>query len=134
MNQINKTHRFSWRKRLKSFRFAFHGIKKLVQNEHNARIHFVALIFAIGFGIFFQIELTEWMAIAIVAGLVLSSELINTAIEKLADFVEPAWNAKIGLIKDYCAAAVLVSAIVALIVAGLIFVPRLIELLKNVAW
>lgn len=128
---MNKTERFSFRKRLKSFSFAFNGIRKLIINEHNARIHFCALGFVIGFGIFFQLELNEWIAITIVSGLVILSELFNTAIERFADFVEPEWNAKIGLIKDYCAGAVLLSAIIALIVGGLIFIPKVTEMINT---
>ena len=131
MNKIKKTDSFSLRKRLKSFHFAFNGIKNLIKNEHNARIHIVALICVIGFGIFFRIELTEWIAIIVVAGLVILTELFNTAVERLADFVEPERNVKIGLIKDYCAGAVLISAIISLIVGGLIFIPKIIEMIKN---
>ena len=130
---MNNSDRFSVKKRLKSFSFAFNGIKYLIIKEHNARIHIVALICVIGFGIFFNIKLTEWIAITIVVGLVILSELFNTTVERLADFVEPEWNIKIGLIKDYCAGAVLVSAIISLIVGGLIFIPRIINLIKNFA-
>ncbi len=122
---------FSLRKRLKSFHFAFNGIINLIKKEHNARIHVVALICVIGFGIFFEIGLIEWIAITIVAGLVILTELFNTAVERLADFVEPEWNEKIGLIKDYCAGAVLISALISIIVGGLIFIPKIIELIKN---
>ncbi len=59
------------------------------------------------------------------------TELFNTAIERLTDFVEPKWNEKIGVIKDYCAGAVLISATVSLIVGGLIFIPKIIEIVKN---
>lgn len=87
---------------------------------------------AIGFGILFKISLNEWIAITIVSGLVILTELINTAIEQLADFVEPERNEKIGLIKDYCAGAVLISAIIALIVGALIFTPKLTEIVKTI--
>ncbi len=130
---MNNTERFSLRKRLKSFSFAFNGIRNLIIKEHNSRIHFIALVFVIGLGIFFEIELTEWIAITIVSGLVILTELFNTAVERLADFVEPEWNEKIGLIKDYCAGAVLISAIISLIVGGLIFTPKIIEIINTFA-
>lgn len=130
---MKKTDRFSLRNRLKSFHFAFNGIKNLIKNEHNARIHIVALICVTGFGIFFNVTLTEWIAITIVAGLVILTELLNTAVERLVDFVESDWNEKIGRIKDYCAGAVLVSALVSVIVGGLIFIPRIIEMIKTFA-
>ncbi len=96
---MNNSDRFSLRKRLKSFSFAFNGIRTLIVKEHNARIHFIALIFVIVLGIFFDLELTEWIAITIVSGLVIIAEFFNTAIERLADIVAPEWNEKIGLIK-----------------------------------
>ena len=100
MTIMKEPDKFLLRNRLKSFRFAFNGIKKLIKNEHNARIHIAALICVIGLGVFFKIELTEWIALTIVSGLVILTELLNTAVERLADFVEPDWNEKIGIIKD----------------------------------
>lgn len=128
---MKKSNNFSLRKRFISFRFAFNGLKNLIKNEHNSRIHLFALICVIGFGIFFKIELSEWVAIVIVSGLVILTELLNTAIERLADYVEPELNKKIGLIKDYCAGAVLISALISVIVGGLIFIPKIIEMIKN---
>jgi len=129
---MTKTNNFSLRKRLKSFQFAFNGIKNLIKNEHNARIHIAALICVIGLGMVFKIELAEWIAVTIVSGLVFLTELFNTAIERLADFVEPNLNEKIGMIKDYCAGAVLISAMISVIIGGLIFIPRIIEMILNI--
>ncbi|NLL27522.1 MAG: diacylglycerol kinase family protein [Bacteroidales bacterium] len=131
MTKKNKSERFLIQKRLISFRFAFNGLKNMIKNEHNSRIHLFALICVIALGILLKIELIEWVAISIVSGLVFLTELLNTAIEKLADFVESDWNEKIGIIKDYCAGAVLISAIISVIVGGLIFIPKIIEIIKN---
>ena len=127
----NDTNRFSLKHRIKSFSFAFNGLKNLILKEHNARIHFTALLSVIGLGIFLKIEVTEWISISIVSGIVILTELLNTAIERLADFVEPKWNKKIGIIKDYCAGAVLVSAITAMTVGGFVFIPKIIEIINN---
>jgi diacylglycerol kinase len=128
MKNSTKSEKFSLKQRAKSFRFAINGIVQVVKNEHNARVHVVALIFVIAFGVFFNIQPLEWVAITIVAGLVILTELLNTAVERLADFVEPQWNDNIGLIKDYCAGAVLISALVAVIVGAIIFVPKILLL------
>ena len=125
-----KKENFSIKKRLQSFRFAIKGIKNLIINEHNARIHLTALLVVIGLGLFLKLELMEWVAITIVSGIVMLTELINTAIENLADIVEPKWNEKIGKIKDYSAGAVLVAAIVSVIVGGIIFFPKFLALFK----
>ena len=125
-----KKENFSIKKRLQSFRFAIKGIKNLIINEHNARIHLTALLVVIGLGIFLKLELMEWVAITIVSGIVILTELINTAIENLADIVEPRWNDKIGKIKDYSAGAVLVAAIVSVMVGSIIFIPKFLALFK----
>ena len=131
MTKLKESDRFSLRKRLNSFRFALKGLKNLIKSEHNARIHFVALISVIGLGIIFKINVSEWIAITIVSGLVILTELLNTAVERLADFVESEWNDSIGIIKDYCAGAVLIAALISVFVGGLIFIPKIIEMIRT---
>ena len=121
--------KFSLKSRIKSFRFAFAGIWAMLKNEHNARIHLAAAIMAIIMGVILKINPIEWSLLIIVIGLVFLTELLNTAIEKLADFVEPEWNEVIRKTKNYAAAAVLISAIISIIVGGLIFIPRVLDLL-----
>lgn len=123
------TNKFSIKSRLSSFKFAFQGLLSLVKNEHNARIHLLATILAIVLGIVMKISVTEWALLTIVIGLVFISELFNTAIEKLADFVHPEWNDQIKKVKDYAAAAVFISAIIALVAGGLIFIPRILAMM-----
>ncbi len=114
---------FSFQKRIKSFTYAFRGIMSLVNKEHNARIHLVILVLVIVAGLIFKLGTHEWMAVVFASGLVFVSELLNTAIEKLADEVDPKWNERIGHVKDFAAGAVLVSAIVAIIIGALVFIP-----------
>jgi diacylglycerol kinase len=128
---MNNSDKFSIRKRIKSFSYAFNGIINLIKSEHNARIQLIAMLFVVLLGILFKINISEWISIAIVVGLVFIAELFNTAIEKLSDIVSPEWNKKIGNIKDYSAAAVLISAIISLIVGCLIFIPRLLEIITT---
>ena len=82
-------HRFSISKQVKSIRFALNGMKILILEEHNARIHLLAAICAIAAGFYYAIFLTEWMAIIISIGLVFSLESINSSIEYMADFISP---------------------------------------------
>ena len=128
---MNYSNNFSLKERIKSFTYAFNGIRNLIVLEHNARIHFVALFCVVGLGIIFKLGSAEWIAITIVSGLVILTELINSAVELLADIVKPEWDKKIGLIKDYCAGAVLISAIVSVIVGGLIFIPKILDMIKT---
>ena len=121
--------KFSLKTRLGSFKFAFHGLWLLVQNEHNSRIHFLAAIIAIALGIILKINPYEWSLLIIVIGIVFLTELLNSSLETLADFVNPEWNEKIRKAKDYAAAAVLISAIISVAVGGLIFIPKILDLI-----
>jgi diacylglycerol kinase len=114
--------------RFGSFKFAFNGLCSLFRNEHNSRIHLVAAVFVIIMGIILKINYIEWSLLIIVTGMVFLSELLNSSLESLADFIEPEWNEQIGKAKDYSAAAVLFSAIVSVIVGGIIFIPKILEL------
>ncbi len=116
--------RFSVKKRLKSFKYAFNGLKILIKEEHNSRIHLLAAISVIVLGILFDITIYEWIAIVFTIGLVISFEIINSAIENIADFVSPEKHDKIKKIKDLSASAVLISAFCAVIIGFLIFLPK----------
>jgi len=119
---------FSVRSRLSSFIHAFRGLRSLIKNEHNARIHLAAAVVAVTAGILFKISRAEWMLIIIVIGMVFLAELLNSSLEALADIVDPEWNEKIRKSKDFASAAVLISAIVSVIIGGLIFIPKLLDL------
>lgn len=125
---IPDTNRFSIKRRLKSFRYAFSGLRVLVKEEHNARIHLFATVCVIVMGVAFRISCTEWMAVAFAIGLVFGMEAVNSAVENICDFVCPERDARIKKIKDLAAAAVLLSAIVALAVGLFIFIPKIMSL------
>ena len=116
---------FSFLKRLRSFGFAFNGLKILFSEEHNARIHLIAAVIVIIAGFCFHISALEWMAVVLAIGLVITMEIINSAIENMADFVSPERHEMIKKIKDLSAAGVLVSAVTALIIGLIIFVPKI---------
>ncbi|MBR4913154.1 MAG: diacylglycerol kinase family protein [Bacteroidales bacterium] len=123
-----KEEKFSIAKRLKSFTYAFAGLKVLFKEEHNAWIHLFATVCVIVAGILFKISLLEWVAVAFAIGLVFSFEIMNTSVENIADFICPERDDRIKRIKDLAAAAVLASAITAAVVGLLVFVPKILEL------
>ena len=127
---MEEKEKFSLKKRVKSFTYAFSGIIKSIKNEHNIRIHILLLIVAIIIAMMLKINYLEWCLLFIVIAMVITAELFNSAIEKLSDIVNPDWNKKVMLLKDYSAGAVLVTAIVSLIVGCLIFVPKIIYVLN----
>jgi len=116
--------------RCNSFAYAFNGLGILIKGELNAIIHLVAAIAVIIAGIFFHIEIYQWAMVVFAIGFVFAMELINTAIERMADFVSPEKKQAIKIIKDLSAAAVLVSAITALVVGLIIFVPLIVQALQ----
>ncbi|HAH25966.1 MAG TPA: diacylglycerol kinase [Prolixibacteraceae bacterium] len=119
---------FSINKRFKSFAYAWNGIKILLREEHNSRIHLVAAIGVVMAGFFFKISALEWMGIVFAIGLVIVLEIINSAIENISDFISPGMNDQIKKIKDLSAAGVLVGAITAAIIGLIVFVPKIMKL------
>jgi len=117
--------KFSIRKRIQSFKYAFNGLWFVLRHEHNFRIHLLTAVVAVLAGFYFDVTTMEWLAIVIIIALVLSLEIINSAIEKLADVVSPEKNEQIKVIKDMTAAAVLLVAMASLVVAALIFIPKM---------
>lgn len=120
---------FSFRKRLKSFVYAFRGVGLLVRNEHNARIHLVAAATAVTAGFLLKITAVEWTIIVLVIGTVLAAEAFNSALEALCDLVSPGYHESVKKAKDLAAGAVLVVAIAAAVIGSVIFLPRLLTLL-----
>lgn len=117
--------KFSIKKRIGSFRFAWEGFKCFIRSEHNAWIHIAATLAVIAFGVYYKISRTEWTAVCIAVALVFSAEMLNTAIEKLCDVVMPQQHESIKRIKDISAAAVLLCSVIACIIGLLIFLPKI---------
>ncbi len=123
-----KNEKFSIKKRIKSFSYAFAGLKVLFREEHNSWIHAVAAVLAVAMGLLFRISPMEWIAVVIVIGMVFAAEIINSSIERTADFVKAERDDRKRDIKDLGAAAVLVCAIAAAVVGIIIFIPKIIAL------
>lgn len=116
---------------MKTFKHAINGIAHVFKNEQNFKIHIVATILVIIAGILFSIDKTEWMIIIIAITIVSAFEMANSAIEYLSNFVSKDYNDKIKKIKDASAGAVLVSAIGALVLGLVIFLPKMSELMSE---
>lgn len=109
--------------RLKSLVFAFKGAVKLITTEHSVMVQFSTAIILTIAGFYFGISATEWLFQTLAIGLVLSVEGLNTAVEKIADFIHPDYHQKIGFIKDIAAGAVFFAAITAIIIGSIIYIP-----------
>lgn len=119
---------FSWKARFKSFQYAAEGFWYLIRQEHNFRLHLVATAVALFIGFYFRISKTEWLFILFAIGGVLSTEAMNTAVEKLADTISPEYHPMIKIAKDVAAFAVLLMAIVSVVIGCLIFLPKILGL------
>jgi diacylglycerol kinase (ATP) len=125
MNTGLMNKKFSLRSRLQSFRFAFEGVISFFKAEHNAWLHLAATILALTLTLLLSCTQTEIVFIVLAMCLVWASEFFNSAIERLADLVTTETNPQIKFIKDVSAAAVLITAIAALITGSIIFIPKL---------
>lgn len=108
-----------------SFKYAFNGVFALFKSERNMRIHSIATLVVIILGFCLKISSGEWCLIVICIGFVFTAEAFNTAIEKIVNKISPEKNDAAGLIKDISAGAVLISAIAALIIGLIIFIPKI---------
>ncbi len=110
---------------IKSFGFAFSGIKTALVQEPNFRIHIVIAILATAFAVYLGLSSLEWLILIFTIFFVLIMELVNTAIEAVVDIVSPEVQEKAKVAKDVSAAAVLLTSVLAVAVGALIFFPKL---------
>ena len=126
-----KSLKFSIRKFLKSFCYAAKGILEVYSHEQNFKVHTLMAFLAVLMGAIFRIALWEWCFLFLVIALVIASEMINTALEKLCDLTQPEQDERVRVIKDVSAGMVLVCAVGALAVGFIIFLPKLIHFLQS---
>jgi len=117
--------KYDYKKQLRSFGYAWKGIRSCIGKGQNLSFHLIATVIVIMAGFFFGISPTEWTIIILCIGLVIAMELLNTAIEKLVDMISPERHPIAGQIKDIAAGAVLICAVTAAIIGIIIFAPYL---------
>jgi diacylglycerol kinase len=120
---------FVWKDRIRSFVYAYRGIKHVITTQHNMWIHLLIMLIVVGMGLICNIRPIAWVVIIFAIAMVLAAEIFNSAIEVLVDLVSPDYNEKAGRIKDMAAGAVLITAIAAVIIACIIFIPYIISYL-----
>ncbi len=110
--------------RFKSIGFALKGAYKLITTEHSVMVQSSLVLIMIIAGFVLHISREEWIMQILTFGLVLSIEGLNTAVEKIADFIHPEFHDRIGFIKDIAAGAVMFAALAAIAVGMLIYIPK----------
>ena len=113
--------------RLRSFRYAFSGIGYVIRTQPNAQIHAVISVSVIIAGVWLDLARMEWALIALAMGVVWAAEIMNSALEVLVDLVAPKPHPLAKIAKDCAAAAVLVTAIMAVVIGLLVLGPPLWE-------
>ncbi|MEH2160878.1 MAG: diacylglycerol kinase [Nostoc sp.] len=130
---VSNEREFSWKvasNLFVSFKYAWAGISYSFQTQRNFRIHVSVCAMAIALSVFLHLQAVEIAVIGITSGLVLALELLNTAIESLVDLtVKQTYHELAKIAKDCAAGAVLISALVAVLVAGTLLLPPLVKLI-----
>src|SRR5215207_3961693 len=116
-----------WRVRYSSFRYAATGIASFFRTGFHARVHLASALMVGGLSIYLGVSRSESLFLLWSVGLVWITEILNTAIEKIMDFISVQRHPQIKLIKDLAAGAVLVAAVCALVTGCIIFIPKLLH-------
>jgi diacylglycerol kinase (ATP) len=112
-------------KRIDSFKYAITGIKTLIKTQMNMKIHLIAVVLVTMASFLFKVNATEWCLLILIFTLVMAAEAVNTAIEFVVDLVSPDYHPLAGKAKDVAAGAVLITAIGAVILGLIIFLPKI---------
>jgi diacylglycerol kinase len=110
---------------MRGFVYASKGLIESVKTQFNIRFHFIATALVIYLGFHYHLSPVEWCLILISIAIMLTSELLNTAIEYLTDFVSPEYNDLAGKVKDIASAAVLIAAVISATIGVIIFLPKI---------
>ena len=110
--------------RIKSVGHAFRGAVLLIRTEGSIKVQIFIALFVTAAGFYFDITNIEWILQILAIAMVLGVEGLNTAVEKLADYVQPEFDKKIGFIKDISAGAVMLVSIAATVVGLIIYLPK----------
>ncbi len=111
--------------RINGVRYALKGAFLLIRTESSIQVQLLIALLVTAAGFYFDISNTEWLMQSLAIGLVLGIEGLNTAVEKLSDYVQPEYDPKIGFIKDISAGAVMLVSIAATVAGIIIYAPKI---------
>ncbi|HKO91702.1 MAG TPA: diacylglycerol kinase family protein [Polyangiaceae bacterium] len=121
---------FSWAARRRSFVYAWRGVCTVLRSQHNAWLHAAATLGVVLLGALLGVGRWEWLALIFAVVSVWTAESLNTAFELLCDVASPEFHPLVEKAKDVAAGAVLISALGALLVGGVVFGPHLWQALQ----
>ena len=112
--------------------YAFNGLKLIIRNERNFRLQIIFAVFVLAAGLILDISHQDWVAVGLLIAIVLITEAYNSVIEALCDTISREYKVNIKYAKDVSAGAVLISALVSIITGLIVFLPYIIEVVKNI--
>ena len=121
---------FSVGRLINSFKYALEGLSYSFKYNQNIKIHIIIAFVVILVGLFLGLSKIELLTIAIMIVLVISSEMINTAIEEVINLLVNEHRQEAKIAKDVSAGMVLLVSVFALIVGFFVFLPHLIDLFR----
>ena len=113
-----------------AFRHAGAGLRVLLGTQRNMRIHVLIAALAVGLSLGLGLSRSEWLLLLLTIGLVFTAEAMNTAIEAVVDLAHPEYHPLAKIAKDVAAAAVLLSALTAVLMGLGLFGPYILRLLR----
>ena len=113
-----------FRRLVKSFRFATHGVMAAVREEQNIKIYLIIALINLVLGLLTHLSYVEWAIIIITVSVTLGVEVINISLEELLDMISPEYNGRTKIIKDIAAGSALITAVSSVVVAALIYLPH----------
>lgn len=125
-----KNEKYKAENHIQSQFYAVEGLKLIIKNERNFRIHLITASFVIFLGAILQFSHQDWIAVSLLIGLVLISEAFNSVIEALSDSISLEYRVNIKYAKDVSAGAVLISALVSVIAGAIIIFPYVLRFIQ----
>lgn len=124
MNDEARRHR-SW---VRKFRDAFRGVAVGVRGERSFRVHFLIAVAVIVTAVLMRVDRIDWCVLLLSITVVLTAEMFNSALERMAKAITEEHHPRLADALDVGSAAVLVAAIGASVVGGIVFLNRLLVL------
>jgi diacylglycerol kinase (ATP) len=126
--RMSEKKRFSIVARGRSFKHAFRGITIIFKTQHNAWLHGLVALVVVLLGFILRISPGEWAVVILSITSVLAAEAFNTAVEIDIDLTSPNYHPYARDTKDVASAAVLITALGALVVGLVVFIPKIVNM------
>ena len=115
---------------LESVNHAIDGITYTKEHERNFRVELFMMVLVLVAGIYFRVSIAEWLVLLLTIAIVLTLEMVNTAIERCVDLVTKDYHELAKNAKDVAAGAVFVMSMFSVCIGIIIFLPKIIEMFR----